>query len=247
MHRSAVHAVVFSGGSSFGLAASDGVRSCLEQRKIGRDVGITVVPNVCAAVLFDLKAGSSAIRPDAAMGMLACENALKRLPFKSGNIGAGTGATVGKARGMAHAMNGGIAAAAYQCGGLCVGAVAAVNCVGDVVKVGRILAGTLNDKGGFADSEAILLEEYNQSKDFFSGNTVLVCILTNASLTKAEAGKIAAHGHNGIARAVRPAHSAFDGDTVFCLASGEIAAGEDAVGILAARASEEAIQKAVIR
>jgi L-aminopeptidase/D-esterase-like protein len=173
MHRTAVHAVLLSGGSSFGLAAADGVRRCLEQHKIGRDVGVTVVPNVCAAVLFDLKAGSSEIRPDAAMGELACENALAHMPFQAGNFGAGTGAMVGKAKGMAHAMKGGVAAVAYQHGELKVGAIAAVNCVGDIVKDGKIIAGTMDDDGGFADSEVILLEEYDQGKDFFSENTVL--------------------------------------------------------------------------
>jgi L-aminopeptidase/D-esterase-like protein len=247
MHRAAVHAVLLSGGSSFGLAAADGARRCLEERKIGRDAGVTVVPNVCAAVLFDLKAGSSKIRPDAAMGELACKRALEGQRFQNGGFGAGTGATVGKARGMEYAMKGGVAAIAYQRDGLRVGAIAAANCVGDVVKGGKIIAGTLDGKGGFAGSEAILLSEYSQGKDFFSENTVLACILTNARFDKAGCAKIAAHGQNGIARAVRPAHSTFDGDTVFCMASGEISASEDAVGILAARAVEEAIWRAVAR
>jgi L-aminopeptidase/D-esterase-like protein len=245
MHRTAVHAVLLSGGSSFGLAAAEGVRSCMEKQKIGRDVGVTLVPNVCAAVLFDLKVSSSTIRPDASMGELACKNALERMAFKSGGFGAGTGAMVGKARGIEHAMRGGIGAAAFKQEELKVGAVAAVNCVGDVVRMGKIIAGTLDDKGEFADSEAILLSEYKHNKDFFSDNTVLVCLVTNAKLSKAECCKIAAHGQNGIARAVRPAHSTYDGDTVFCLACGNVESSEDAVGILAAKAVEEAIWRAV--
>ncbi|MDR0883063.1 MAG: P1 family peptidase [Oscillospiraceae bacterium] len=244
MHRQRVHACLLSGGSSFGLAASDGVRQYLEARGIGRDVGVTRVPNVVSAVLFDLKVGRADVRPDAAMGVAACEAAFGDMPFRAGNFGAGCGATLGKARGMAHAMQGGQAAAAFEYGDLRVGALVAVNCVGDIVRDGAILAGTLGDEG-FADSEQILLAQYAQSRDFFSdveaGNTVLACVLTNARLTKAQCTKIAGHGQNGIARAIRPAHSEFDGDTVFALASGAVPASMDAVGLLAARAVEAAI------
>jgi L-aminopeptidase/D-esterase-like protein len=244
MNRKAVHAVLLAGGSAFGLDAAGGVARYLEERQIGRDVGVTTVPNVCAAILFDLKCGSADIRPDAAMGYAACENAFSGQPFLRGNHGAGAGATIGKSLGLDHAMKGGIGSAAFKSEELIVGAIAAVNCVGDVVENGKIIAGTRDGRGGFADSESIILDEYRAYKDFFA-NTVLVCVTTNARLDKAGATKLAQCGQNGVARAVRPAHSTFDGDTVFALCSGECDTTLDAACILATRAVEAAIADAV--
>jgi L-aminopeptidase/D-esterase-like protein len=230
----------------------------LEERGIGRDVGVTRVPNVCAAILFDLKSSDYRIRPDAAMGYAACENALRGEIFHSGNFGAGTGATVGKARGIEFAMKGGIGAAAFRYGDLEAGAIAAVNCVGDVTSNGAIIAGSLaDDRRSFADSEKIILEEYREGKDVFSGaadsnangkadgNTVLGCIITNARFDKAGAARLAAQGQNGIARVIRPTHSIFDGDTVFALCTGRVGTTADAAGILCAAAMEAAILDAV--
>ena len=132
--RKVAYAVLLTGGSAFGLAAADGVTRFLEERHIGRDVGVTVVPNVCAAVLFDLKPGKP--RPDAAMGYAACEAAFRGEAFLCGQIGAGSGATVGKGRGIGHCMKGGLGWAAFRVGGLAAGAVAAVNCIGDIVEKG---------------------------------------------------------------------------------------------------------------
>jgi L-aminopeptidase/D-esterase-like protein len=253
-NRKHVHAVLLSGGSSFGLDAAGGVMRFLEERGIGRDVGVTRVPNVCAAILFDLKSGDYRTRPDAAMGYAACENAFRGGPFQSGNFGAGTGATVGKARGIRFAMKGGIGAAAFRCGDLLAGAVAAVNCVGDVTSQGAIIAGTLTeDRRSFANSERIILEDYRQGKDVFSGtvdsnadgNTVLGCIITNARFDKAGAVRLAAQGQNSIARVIRPAHSIYDGDTVFALCTGRVVTTADAAGILCAAAMEAAILDAV--
>ena len=247
-NREKVHAVLIAGGSSFGLDAAGGVMKFLEERKIGRDVGVTVVPNVCAAVLFDLQCGRHDIRPDEKMGYAACENAFAGHDWRSGNCGAGTGATIGKICGTERAMKGGIGAFAFQHGDLCVGAVVAVNCVGDVFdsKAGRIIAGARSVDGKtFADSELVFLDKYNNMKDLFSGNTVIGCIITNAKLTKAQAAKLSSHGHNGIARAIRPAHTIFDGDTVFSMCSGEIETALDAAGILASKAVEYAIVDAV--
>ena len=247
-NRKHVHAVLLSGGSSFGLDAAGGVTRFLEERGIGRDVEVARVPNVCAAVLFDLQCGSSRIRPDAAMGYAACEDAFSGSAFQSGNFGAGTGATVGKARGVRYAMKGGIGAAAFRYGRLEAGAVAAVNCVGDIVQDGVIIAGALQDDlRSFADSRKIILEAYPSERDFFSGadgsggNTVLGCIITNAACDKAGATRLAGQGQNAIARLVRPAHSVFDGDTVFALCAGTIQATLDAAGILCAAAMEAAI------
>ncbi|AEF86067.1 peptidase family T4 [Treponema primitia ZAS-2] len=257
-NRKTVHAVLLAGGSSFGLDAAGGVMRFLEERGIGRDVELTRVPNVCAAILFDLKCGDYRIRPDAAMGYAACENAFRDTPFQSGNFGAGTGATVGKSRGTQFAMKGGIGAAAFRCGDLEAGAIVAVNCVGDVLDGGTIIAGALaDDRLSFADSEAVILAEYQENKDFFSGitnsnaagkndgNTVLGCIITNANFDKAGATRLAAQGQNGIARRIHPAHSIYDGDTVFALCTGKVAATADSAGILCAAAVEAAILDAI--
>jgi len=247
-NRKQVHAVLLSGGSSFGLDAAGGVMRFLEERGIGRSAGVTVVPNVCAAILFDLKCGDFRVRPDAEMGRAACENAFKHEPFRSGSFGAGTGATVGKARGRAFAMKGGVGSCAFRHGELIVGAVMAVNCVGDIVDgaTGRIIAGTRADDGrSFAGSEAVILDGYRELADIISGNTVIGCVVTNAALDKAQATKLASLGQNGIARSVRPAHTVYDGDTVFTLCTGEVPATLDAVGILAAAAVEGAIADAV--
>lgn len=245
-NRKVVHAVVLSGGSSFGLDAAGGLMRLLEEKGIGRDVGVTVVPNVCAAILFDLACGSATVRPDAAMGRQAGENAFSGAPFYSGNFGAGTGATVGKSNGLKNAMKGGVGFSAFRYGALYAAAVFAVNCVGDIVENGKIIAGARKEGSlDFADSEALILKSSAHEKDFFSGNTVIGCVMTNAALTKPQATRLAAQGHNAIARAVRPAHSLYDGDTVFALCSGKVQASPDSVGILAAHAAEGAILNAV--
>lgn len=204
-NRKEVHAVLLSGGSSFGLDAAGGLMGLLEERKIGRDVGITVVPNVCSAILFDLKCGNYKIRPDSAMGRKAGENAFMKLPFQSENFGAGTGATIGKSAGLKNAMKGGIGAAAFRHGYLTAAAVFAVNCVGDIIENGQIIAGArLNNSLDFADSETVILNSYADEKDFFSGNTVIGCIITNASLTKPQAARLVSKGQNAIAQLYTP-------------------------------------------
>jgi len=242
-NREKVHAVLLSGGSSFGLDAAGGVMKFLKQKKIGRDVKVTVVPNVCAAILFDLKCGRHDIRPDEMMGYESCECAFAGQSWASGNYGAGAGATIGGLCGNDRAMKGGIGSVAYNYNGLYVGAVIAVNCVGDVYKAGKKIAGARSaDGANFTDSESVILDK---TTDLFSGNTVIGCIITNAKLTKAQATKLASLGHNGIARAVRPAHTVFDGDTIFAMCTGEVESTLDAVGVLAARAVEHAIIDAV--
>lgn len=244
--REQVHGIILSGGSAFGLDCAGGLMSLLEEKKIGRDVGVTVVPNVCAAILFDLKCGRGDVRPDARMGRQAGENAFDREPFRSGNYGAGTGATVGKVMGSKYAMKGGVGAAAFRQGELYAAAVFAVNCAGDVTENGSIIAG-VRDKDGlsFADSEEIFLRAYSENRDLFASNTVIGCIMTNAVLTKPQAGRISAQGQNAIARCIRPAHTIHDGDTVFTLSTKKVPADINSVGILAARAAEAAIIDAV--
>ena len=250
-NREVVHSVLLTGGSAFGLDAAGGVMKVLEEQGIGRDVGVTVVPNVCAAVLFDLKCGRSDIRPDEAMGREAARSALRAEGIQNGCHGAGTGATIGKLNGKACSMKGGIGTYAFRAGELMVGAVIAVNCIGDVWQQGKIIAGSRTEDGrSFADSEKLLLQRYETQTDIFSnlptgGNTVIGCIVTNAALTKAQVNKLASVSHNGLARAIHPAHTTFDGDTLFAMSSGSVSADPDAVGVLAARAVECAIAEAV--
>ncbi|MDR1077740.1 MAG: P1 family peptidase [Propionibacteriaceae bacterium] len=256
MNRRFVHAVLLAGGSAFGLDAAAGVMRDLEERGVGRDVGVTVVPNVSAAVLFDLALGRPDIRPDAAMGYEACQRAWAGQAFQSGSHGVGVGATVGKSLGLERAMKGGQGAAAFRQGELLVGALVAVNCVGDVQVDGRVLAGARGPDGGFVDSAEVIAQSYRRRHDLFSGagveadqdggHTVLICLLSNARLSKAEATKLAQIGHDGLARRVRPAHSVFDGDTSFALCAGAVDTSLDAACAMAAAAVEAAIVDAVV-
>ena len=250
-NREAVHAVLLTRGSAFGQDAAGGVMKKLEEEKIGRNVGVTVVPNVCAAVLFDLKFGKADIRPDVEMGYAACTCALNGQHFEEGNHGAGMGCTVGKICGSDYAMKSGIGAAAFRQGELRVGAIVACNAAGNIVQDGAILAGARNRTNtGFIDAEQWLAENRLQQFDMFSGspsgeNTVIGCVITNAALNKSQATKLAAVAQNGVVRAVRPANTTFDGDTMFALCSRKVPADPDVVGILAARAVENAVYRAV--
>jgi L-aminopeptidase/D-esterase-like protein len=247
--RSSIHAVLLAGGSAFGLDAAAGVVRGLEEKGIGRDVGLCRVPIVCGAVLFDLGCGDYRARPDATMGYAATIRALERKPeSRHGNTGAGTGASLGKALGSGRSMKGGLGSLCLGIGELAVYALVAVNCVGDVIdpSTGSILAGTRGEAPGiFADSEACLLAALGEKRDFFSGNTIIGCIATNARLSKGETKRLASVSHDGIARVVRPSHTRWDGDSLFALSSGEVEADPDAVAILAVRAIEGAIVDAV--
>ena len=229
-----IHAVILAGGSAFGLDAASGVMQYLEERNIGFDVGVTKVPIVCSAVLFDLVIGDYKIRPDKVMGYQACENA-EFNEYREGNMGAGTGATVGKIFGPEYSMKGGLGCYAIQVGELQVGAIIAVNCLGDVVDpdTGKIIAGALNeDKSTFANTEEIMISRYSEKKNLFSGNTTIGVVVTNGKFTKSEMNKIASMAHNGYGRTMRPAHSMFDGDTIFTMATGKVDADINVVGLL---------------
>lgn len=245
--RENIHAVLLAGGSAFGLDAAGNVMQFLEEKGVGRDVAVAKVPIVCGAILFDLKCGDYKIRPDRQMGYDACRNAYTLLP-EQGNFGAGTGATVGKAKGTEYAMKGGLGIACFQVGSLKAGAVMAVNCVGDIFdgRANKVIAGALNDdKRTFAGAEDLLLSNCRDKTDFFSENTIIGTVITNAKLSKAQANRLASVSHDGIARAVRPSHTVFDGDSIFTMATGKVDANMDAVGILAARAVERAIINSV--
>ena len=241
------HAVLLTGGSAFGLDAAAGVMAFLEERQIGFDVQVTHVPIVCGAALFDLTVGDHQVRPDKYMGYQACSNA-RQDETSLGNVGAGTGASVGKLLGMARAMKGGLGSFAFQAGDLKVGALVAVNCLGDVLDpvTGQKRAGLLNeDRTGVDDTENEMVDALKPGSNLFAGNTSLGVIVTNADLTKARAAKLASMAHNGFARTMRPAHSMFDGDTIFAMSCGTVAADLSVVGLMAARAMERAVVAAV--
>ncbi len=242
-----VHAIFLAGGSAFGLDAAAGVMQYLEERNVGFDVQVTRVPIVCGAVLFDLAVGNHRVRPDKAMGYQACLNA-SPAENRQGSIGAGTGATVGKILGMQRAMKSGLGCHALQTGDLKVGALVAVNCLGDVVDPlsGEKLAGPLNDDGRtLADTEEIMIASHRGKGNLFAGNTTIGVVATNAALTKAQTAKLASMAQNGYARTMRPAHSMYDGDTIFALSTDGIEADLSVVGLIAARAMERAVISAV--
>lgn len=247
MTVSAVHAVVLSGGSAFGLAAADGVMRYLEGRDVGFRIGRSVVPIVPAAVLFDLGVGNPRVRPDAEAGYEAAAAASAE-PVAMGSIGAGAGATVGKTLGPSRAMRGGLGSSATSLpDGTRVGALAAVNALGDVVdpKTGRTLAGARDGDGvGFADTLAHLRTQGAEAR-----NTTLAVVASNVTWTKAQATKAAQMAHDGLARSIRPSHMPFDGDTVFALGTGgrAVDAGRlGAIGALAAEALADAVKAAVL-
>jgi L-aminopeptidase/D-esterase-like protein len=243
-----IHAVMLSGGSAYGLDAGSGAMKYLEEKGVGFDVGVGVVPIVCGASLFDLVVGDPKCRPDAAMGYEACENATSEPPAE-GNAGAGTGATVGKYLGIERMMKSGLGTYALQIGDLIVGAIVAVNALGDIVDVdsGKRLAGILSADGSeISSTEEMMYAEYANSRNVFSGNTTLGCIVTNGKMTKTQATKIASIAHNGFARAIRPVHTMVDGDTIFVLSTGEVEVQLDAVGALATEVMARAINRAAM-
>lgn len=241
-----VHAVCLSGGSAFGLAAADGVMRYLEEQGIGFETSVARVPIVPTAILFDLALGDAGVRPDAAAGYAACEAASDG-PVAEGSVGAGTGATVGKLHGLAGAMKGGIGTTSCRTAGGVVGALAVVNSFGDVVdpRTGEIVAGArrIADEG-FVDTEAALLGGLPDAQQPFA-HTTLGIVATNVALTKSQATKVAQMAQDGLARAIRPVHTPFDGDLVFSLSLGERGGDVGQVGAVAARALAEAVVRGV--
>lgn len=254
-----VHAVILSGGSAYGLDAASGVMRWLEEKGIGFDMRVVRVPIVPSAILFDLDIGRADVRPDASMGYLACQNASKARPAE-GNAGAGMGATVGKLLGGAGAMKSGIGTCSVDIGGgATVGAIVAVGALGDVIdpRTGLILAGTrpakigpvrLGGEGPFAEALKLMKgAAVRTALRFVSrGNTVIGVVATNAELTKEQANKVAQMAQDGIARAVRPAHTMFDGDTLFALSTGKKHVDASVVGAYAAEVVAQAIVRAVL-
>ncbi len=238
-HIQKVHAILLAGGSAFGLDAASGVMRYLEEQNIGYETGIAKVPIVPAAILFDLNLGLTSIRPDAAMGYAAAASA-SSAPPREGNVGAGTGASVGKIRGMKYAMKSGVGTFSMNINGVVIGALVAVNAVGDVIdpNSGKRIA-------GLRSGSTLAWLKKNQTQATSSSNTVIGVIATNAKLTKAEATKVAQMAHDGLAQAIRPAHTMHDGDTIFALATGEERADISMVGAFAAEVMATAIIRAV--
>lgn len=245
MDCQAVHGILLAGGSAFGLDAAGGVQRYLEERDIGFDTGVAKVPLVCQSGLFDLGLGDAKVRPDAAMAYSACENASYQAPLQ-GNVGAGTGCSVGKLKGMGRAMKSGIGTFAVEVGRVKVGALVAVNALGDIFdgRTNRFVAGLLTPDGRALSGT---LEEWwaGAETPLWGGNTTLGIIVTNAKFDKARLSKIAGMTHNGYARAIRPVHTMADGDTVYALSVGQEQADINLVGTLAAWVMERAIVHAV--
>ncbi len=246
-----VHAIVLSGGSAFGLETATGVVRYLEERGIGYDVGVAKVPIVPAAILFDLTVGDAKIRPDAEAGYKACKAATVNPPAE-GNVGAGAGATVGKMFGGKRAMKGGIGTASIKLPGLTVGAIVAVNAVGDVIDpaTGKLIAGARTADGKkLAGTMAGILRGESLPPLLGGTNTTIGVIATDAKLDKAQAQKVAEMAHDGLARTINPAHTMFDGDTIFAVATGKTTSTQPAnvtlIGALAAEAMAQAVVRAI--
>lgn len=241
-----INAALLSGGSAFGLDAAGGVQRYLEERDIGFDVGVTKVPLVSQSCLFDLTVGRKDVRPTAQMAYKACENASYEPPAE-GNVGAGTGCSIGKYRGMERAMKSGFGTCAFQAGALKVGALVAVNALGDVYGPdGKPAAGLLNaEKTGLSSTLEEMFSDVTLAENLFTGNTTLGVVVTNARFHKTQLCKIAGMTHNGYARAIRPVHTTADGDSIYALSLGDVKGDVNVVGALAARAMERAILRAV--
>lgn len=254
-----VHAVLLAGGSAFGLDAAGGVMRWLDERGIGVPVGPAQghggigapirVPIVPAAILFDLWVGDASIRPDAAAGYAACEAASTE-PVPEGNVGAGTGASVGKLFGIARAMRGGIGSASVTVGGVTVAALVAVNAIGDVIdpSTGRVIAGARTADGrGLQGTMRSLLQGELMAPMQAGAATTLGVIATDAVLTKVQANKVAQMAHDGFARSINPVHTMTDGDTIFALATGAsgMTANVTLIGALGAEVMATAVLRAV--
>ncbi len=244
-----IHALYLGGGSAYGLAGADGVMRWLEEQGHGFDVMVAKVPIVPGAILFDLALGDASVRPDAAAGY-AASVAATTAPVAEGNVGAATGATVGKILGFPQAMKGGLGSACRRIGEKVIGALVAVNAAGDVVdpRTGQIVAGARHPTGkGFADTSLILEQTLQRSAQSWGSrtNTTLGVIATNIALNKVQATKVAQMAHDGLARSIRPVHTAMDGDIVFALSMGTETGDASLVGAVAAEVLAEAIVRAV--
>jgi L-aminopeptidase/D-esterase-like protein len=249
-----VHAIVLTGGSAFGLDAASGVMRWLAENNIGLETGYGKVPIVPAAVLFDLPlvrhGDDPKVRPTSDLGYAACRSASSQ-DVSRGNVGAGAGATIGKLFGIARAMKGGLGQASVQVGPWVVSALVACNAVGDVIDqaTGQVIAGARNgpDSHVLCDTQAMLLQGEQLQRVLPGTNTTIGVVATNASLTKAQAKRIAMSSHDGLARTIRPVHTPYDGDTLFALATCDVPGPPDLMllNVMAAQATALAVVNAV--
>lgn len=242
-----VHAVVLSGGSAFGLDAASGVMKYLEEKGIGLDVGVTKVPIVSSAVIFDLNIGDYRIRPDLDMGYMAAKNASKDNKLQ-GNIGCGMGATVGKILGPDNAMKSGLGSATVKVGKLLVSAMVVVNSFGDIYdfKDNKQIAGVYDYTNNKLLNTIDIMKNASRDIGFNVENTTIGIIATNAILNKAEGNKISQMAHNGFAKTINPVHTMVDGDTIFTMATNEIKADINLIGVLAAEVMGKAIINGIL-
>lgn len=239
-----IHALLLTGGSAFGLGAADGVMRWLREQDRGYHTPWVKVPIVPAAVVFDLNIGSNSVWPDARAGYQACLNAAPT-GIQEGNVGAGTGATVGKWKGMEFRMKGGVGVSYRQLGDLVVAALAVVNAVGDVVdEQGNVLAGARGTDGKFLGKEDPH-RQFARGKVLENTNTTLVAVVTNADLSKVELHRVAQRMHDGMARAIVPSHTSYDGDATFALSHGALKVDFDLVAELSAAVTADSIRRAV--
>ncbi|HEU0007657.1 MAG TPA: P1 family peptidase [Terriglobia bacterium] len=245
-----IHAVVLSGGSAFGLETAAGVMQYLEEQRIGYQTRVARIPIVPAAVLFDLGLGDARIRPDKRSGYLACK-AAKARACEEGNVGAGTGATVGKMFGMDRAMKGGLGAASIQVGPVTVAALVAVNALGDVLDAatGVVLAGARTPDGKSLVNSLEQMRQGRYSPPKAGENTTIGVVATNAVLNKSEAAKMAQMAHDGLARSINPVHTPHDGDTLFAISTGTATTPTTLtlLGSLAADVVAQAVRRAIVR
>ena len=238
--------LLFTGGSAFGLAAADGVMRYLAERGVGHPTPVRPIPIVAASVIYDLGVAGGSVHPDAELGYAACRAARPLPPTAQGTAGAGTGATVGKWGGRTSMMKGGVGYAERDAEGVLVAALAVVNSVGDVLgEDGRVLAGARDEDGWLADRTPERWLPQSAQFPVKGTNTTLVAVLTEAAMSKPEAGRLAQRAHDGIARAVLPAHTTYDGDTAYALACGRRTAPFDLVAALAVGCVSAAIRNAV--
>lgn len=242
-----IHAVLLGGGSAFGLGAASGVMQYLEEHDIGFDVGVTKVPLVAQSDLFDLTVGRSDVRPQPEMGYEAARLAMEAPNYRDGNYGAGCGATVGKMAGMECCMKTGIGSYAIEIGPFRIGAIVALNALGDIYdwKNGQKIAGLLTEDGkGFRDTTELMSQSLDVVENKFTGNTTIGVVVTNAAFNKTQLCKIASMAHNGYARSIRPVHTSADGDSIYAISAGNEPIDQDLVGTLAAEVMSEAIIRA---
>lgn len=243
-----INAVVLSGGSAYGLAASDGVMQCLEENGIGYNTGYALVPLVVQSCIYDLGYGKNNVRPDAVLGYEACKNALEICDDSMGNIGAGTGASVGKLLGMKQAMKAGLGIHAVQFGELQIAAIVVVNAFGDIFNPenGQKIAGLMDsERKNFVDLEQMFMQFMSAPKDMFNSNTTIGCVITNAKFDKAKLNKIASMTRNAYARCINPVGTMADGDSIYACSVGEVVSDVNLVGTLSAKVMQKAIMKAV--